>query len=322
MAFSRSSSSLYRSLPFKTLCLVVFLQLVLQRASSLSSSSATFELYDNGASTGGVTVTLEAEDFPVDDEGHAGEHFAILMSHHVNVTKFGKEPGTVMATKAFREDGEKIVSFDQLLPATSTEGIQRRIYLVAEGLEFVWPFIEYGHKQTVSTRALTPVHPDIPVEIESMSDSPRVFKIYNLFSQDESDALIATALEQKLKRSTVGNSKQKDGGAHADHGRTSENAWDSASPAAKHMISRSFNLTGIKEDAGQIDGLQVVRYLPGQFYNSHPDYFEKNVDAEFDFYPYSGGSNRFATGKCMEVGGGLIWSVLRVVAVSQCGGIH
>ena len=61
------------------------------------------------------------------------------------------------------------------------------------------------------------------------------------------------------------------------------------------MITRSFLLTNIEENAGKRDGLQVVRYHPGQGYNTHPDYFTPKDDREFDFYPYSGGSNRFAT---------------------------
>jgi len=38
-----------------------------------------------------------------------------------------------------------------------------------------------------------------------------------------------------------------------------------------------------------------VRYIPGQGYNTHPDYFTTQDDSDFDFHPYSGGSNRFAT---------------------------
>ena len=66
------------------------------------------------------------------------------------------------------------------------------------------------------------------------------------------------------------------------------------------MIKRSFQLTNIVEDEGKRDGLQVVRYTPGQGYNTHPDYFtaEKKYASDlqdFDFNPFSGGSNRFAT---------------------------
>ena len=86
-------------------------------------------------------------------------------------------------------------------------------------------------------------------------------------------------------------------GVSTDKGWTSENAWDSWSPVARKMITRSFNLTEIVDDTGQIDGLQLVRYLQKQFYNSHHDYFDPESDKDFYFHLYSGGSNQFATGE-------------------------
>eukprot|EP00957_Ditylum_brightwellii_P002263 174285-Ditylum_brightwellii.AAC.1 len=114
-------------------------------------------------------------------------------------------------------------------------------------------------------------------------------------TEEEANAIIETALSQGLKRSTVGSGETEGKTAHEDRGRTSENSWDSDSPAAKKMITRSFQLTNIEEDGGKRDGLQVVRYLPGQGYNTHPDFFRNSADSDFDFHPYSGGSNRFAT---------------------------
>jgi len=149
----------------------------------------------------------------------------------------------------------------------------------------------YGHNQTVSPRGLVPpLDPGLSVTTESMSESLRVFRIYIFFSQDESEELIEHTMKvEGLKRSTNGL------GVSTDKGQTSENMWDSRSPVARKMITRSFNLTGIVEDAGQIDGLQVVRYLQKQFYNLHHDYFEPESDKDFDFNPYLGGSNRFDT---------------------------
>jgi len=136
-----------------------------------------------------------------------------------------------------------------------------------------------------------------PVLLESVSDKPRVFRVFNMFSTEEANGIIDNAVKQGLKRSTVGSGKTADGedAAKEDHGRTSENSWDSESPGATAMISRSFQLTNIQEDDAKRDGLQVVRYTPGQGYNTHPDYFESSDDKDFNFFPYSGGSNRFAT---------------------------
>jgi len=69
--------------------------------------------------------------------------------------------------------------------------------------------------------------------------------IYIFFSWDESEELIEHMMKMEgLKRSTTGS------GALTDKGWTSDNAWDSQSPVARKMITRSFNLTGIVEDAG------------------------------------------------------------------------
>ena len=110
-----------------------------------------------------------------------------------------------------------------------------------------------------------------PVILESVSESPRVFRVLNFFNPQQSQALIdhveTLEGEMALQRSTVGTKVgAENNGASVDYGRTSENAWDSESPTARVMISRSFQLTGIEEDAGKIDGLQIVRYTPGRFY--------------------------------------------------------
>jgi prolyl 4-hydroxylase len=282
-----------------------------------------------------VTVTLTPDEFTAitrvndanndDTAAPPGEAFAIAMSSRIEVSKY-MAPKPVIATRAYREDGEFITSFDQLRPALSSQcdaaldgdGTEmtiagactgsgddatslRRVYLVAEGLEFMWPFVEYGHRQVVSPNVVPP-NSDGPVVLESMAELPRVFRVYNMATEEEAKAVIETALnatgETALKRSTVGSGKDADGNdiAHEDHGRTSDNSWDYESPAAKTMMTRSFQLTNIEEDSGKRDGLQVVRYTQGQGYNTHPDFFtQKDDDDGFDFNPYSGGSNRYAT---------------------------
>jgi len=281
---------------------------------------ASFVLFDNGSSSGGVDVSLSPDDFRSgsDSDAPPGEAFAVDMSRLVDVSKY-MAPKPVVATRAFREDGELITKFEQLLPAEdedenengSGEGRKRRVYLVANGLEFVWPFVELGHLQRVSPNVMIPLNASSsssssssggggggdrpPVVIESMSESPRVFRIHNMCTPDESRSIIENALSLKgasaLHRSTVGEDETTDT-------RTSENAWDSDSDVAKALISRSFRVTNIEENPGKRDGLQIVRYKSGQGYNTHPDYFEngrRNGDDDFDFNPYSGGSNRFAT---------------------------
>jgi len=271
-----------------------------------NTSPVSFILFDNGASSGGVDVSLTPLEFRSDDGEHdeRGAAFAVDMSRRIAVSKY-KAPKPVIATKAYREDGERIRSFEQLAP--SNDGVDgdpqpRRVYLVADGLEFVWPFISVGHNQTISRKVVQPAAgEDAPaVVLESMSERPRVFRVHGLFTAEDANTLIKNAQSLKgprgLKPSTVGSGKVngKDV-AHTDPGRTSHNAWDGESPAARSMITRSFELTTIDEDPGKIDGLQIVRYIDGQGYNTHPDFFTPRDDGDFDFKPYTGGSNRFAT---------------------------
>ena len=277
-------------------------------AGTTDEPLATFELYDNGSSSGSVNVTLSRSEFHVGSPEDPGLLFAVEMSKLQNVSKYmAKTP--VVATRAYREDGELVTSFDQLKPEVGSDAGEdaaaklRRVYLVADGLELVWPFVSAGHRQAVSTKILPPAtEGGEPVILESFGDRPRVFRVHNFASEEETAQLISSALaatgENRLKPSTVGSGKDENGNdrARGDSGRTSENAWDHETPPAKAAITRSFQLTNIAEDPGKRDGLQIVRYYPGQGYNTHPDYFTLKEDTDFDFNPYSGGSNRFATG--------------------------
>lgn len=197
-------------------------------ATATATSGATFTLFDNGASKGGVDVTLTKKEFDeilkgdgaesnasdTDDSVPPSEQFAVAMSSKIEVSKYMAEK-PVIATKAFREDGEMITTFDQLLPANDDSTHHRRVYLVAEGLEFVWPFVELGHNQTISPNVVPPTPNAGPIILESFSESPRVFRIYNMANEEEASAIVSTALnltgDKALKRSTVGSGTDAEG---------------------------------------------------------------------------------------------------------------
>ena len=197
-------------------------------AATAPTSGATFTLFDNGASQGGVDVTLTEEEFDnilkgdgeesnasdADDSVPPSEQFAVAMSSKIEVSKYMAEK-PVIATKAFREDGEMITTFDQLLPADDDSTHRRRVYLVAEGLEFVWPFVELGHNQTISPNVVPPTPNAGPVILESFSESPRVFRVYNMANEEEASAIVSNALnltgDKALKRSTVGSGTDAEG---------------------------------------------------------------------------------------------------------------
>ena len=212
-------------------CLMMMLMLIVLSSSATVAAGnndndvVTFSLHDNGSSDEGLLVTMKRTEFPTsEDDNHknskskVSELFAIEMSSKIDVSKY-MAPKPVIATRAFREDGELISTFDQLKPLSTSDDrrpplLLRRVYLVAEDLEFVWPYIKYGHKQIVSTNVVPPVGGE-PVVLESVSDSPRVFRVWNMATTEESTQIIEHALnatgDDAIKRSTVGSGKDKDG---------------------------------------------------------------------------------------------------------------
>jgi len=188
--------------------------------------------------------------------------------------------------KIFSETGAEITSGVGLTNAT-------RLFFVDEGRVFIWPSFELGHRAVASTVKL-PWGYD-PIVLETLSTSPRVFRIYNFFTEDESNKLIENALqlteeEYRLKRSSTGTN-----GYSIDDKRTSENAFDTTSPVAMRLKKRCFDLLGIHPyEETWADGLQILRYNQTTAYINHLDYIESDsIDHDWD--SAGTGTNRFAT---------------------------
>lgn len=77
--------------------------------------------------------------------------------------------------------------------------------------------------------------------------------------------------------------------------RTSENAWDVQSPMYRVMMNRSFGLLRMAHDWNTFDGIQVVRYRPGEAYIVHSDTFPVVADPSHNWDPSTGGTNRYVT---------------------------
>jgi prolyl 4-hydroxylase len=172
--------------------------------------------------------------------------------------------------------------------------------LVPEGLLFVWPFVHVGHNVTLADDLFaTPFQHD-PVVLESVSESPLVFKLHNFFTDAEADELIrgAEAITDpafKLKRSSTGVFSDPDKVVYATT-RTSENAFDPNTPTASALKRRMFELLRIATYQDDMaDGLQLLRYRQKQAYIPHHDWFDDAADPTFNFDPATDGSNRFAT---------------------------
>jgi prolyl 4-hydroxylase len=198
-------------------------------------------------------------------------------------------PG-VVADRVFNGQGQLLQSYADILA-------DDRLYLVAPGLLFMWPFVELGHRVTVTSQA-SPTKE--PVIIESISESPRTFRLHNFFSGEEADKLVQRTLDiddpsNKLQQSYVGPNDNKHKKQLSKH-RTSENAFDTVSETAVNIRKRVFDVLSLGEYKDDLcDGLQLLRYQQKQAYIAHEDYFPVDATADFNFDPHKGGSNRYAT---------------------------
>ena len=168
------------------------------------------------------------------------------------------------------------------------------LWMVPKGRLFMWPTFEIGH--SVQVRNVPSPVPGRKVTLETLSADPKIFRVYNFFSDSESEELIRNALaatddQFRLKRSSTGNN-----GYHQDVLRTSENAFDTSSEVAMRLKRRAFNLLGIfPYDETLADGLQILRYNQTTAYVDHFDWMEPDLASGHDYDSGANGTNRYAT---------------------------
>lgn len=188
---------------------------------------------------------------------------------------------------AFNEVGQMVKTVDDV-------GDRDTLYLVPPDRLFVWPTVEIGRRVKVS-HVTAPQ--GVPIEMETLSLSPRVYMIHNFMDYVEADTITREALEIKddehrLKRSSTGTA-----GRTVSSSRTSENAFITDSPTAMNLKKRIFSLLGIPEfENTMADGIQVLRYNISKAYIAHLDYLDPPSEGgSHDFDSGGLGSNRFAT---------------------------
>jgi len=137
----------------------------------------------------------------------------------------------------------------------------------------------------------------LPVSLEVMSLTPRVFDIYNFFNRAESKAIVDKALKEtsethRMKRSSTGAS-----GYNLNSKRTSENGFDTHGKEAMIVKHRCMDILGFDEYVESLtDGLQVLRYNLTTGYFPHMDWIDDRYKKEEHNFDSAGvGSNRFAT---------------------------
>lgn len=187
-------------------------------------------------------------------------------------------------TRIFNDQGIQVFNVSSL----RTDGFY---YIVPADKHWMWPSVTHGHKVKFAIDDVVPSK-DLaaPLTLESVNFSPRVFFIHNLLSEQEADSLIEHA-SSRVQRSTTGSSK-----ARQDAGRTSEGTFDSTIPASDAIIKRVYKLLRVPYQKSSVDGLQIVRYKTGKFYNEHLDYLdEQNAKPDNSLSHATGGTNRYAT---------------------------
>uniref|UniRef100_A0A7S1GNL2 Fe2OG dioxygenase domain-containing protein n=1 Tax=Cyclophora tenuis TaxID=216820 RepID=A0A7S1GNL2_CYCTE len=113
---------------------------------------------------------------------------------------------------------------------------------------------------------------------------PWVVTLENFLTQDEADRMIELGTIEGYERSADTGKINPDGtfGKNVNERRTSHNAWCLErcyrDPVSQDIMARIENITNIP-DINQ-EYLQLLRYEPGQFYRTHHDYVENQVNRQ------------------------------------------
>lgn len=234
-----------------------------------------------------VSVTLQSADF-----AGAGVDICRTLRQAANlVHPEGALEAPSYGCHVYTGEGMRVLDFEGLVDGAM-------YYTYPEDRPFIWPTVEVGHKFTMPFSDDDERADRSGIVLETLCQKPRIFRIHNFVSEEETDSLIARAQSLKLERSTGGLQKQDaegDNQGEVVSDRTSTNAWDQSSPDAQRIKRRAMDLLRLEFDDDWTDGLQVVRYEPPQFYNSHEDHFDIDASPGWNWDPSRGGVNRLAT---------------------------
>ena len=224
-------------------------------------------------------------------------HTVILSNNDCKLSNTeGKDLATVICNRLAGPEGCTL--HDQqgnLVDSCDDISDDELLWMVAKGRLFMWPTFEIGRK--VDVRDVVSPVAGKKIVLETISQEPKIFRVYNFFSEEESSELIDNALaatddEYRLKRSSTGAK-----GYNLDTYRTSENAFDTNSKVALRLKRRAFDLLGIfPYDETLADGLQILRYNQTTAYIDHLDWIEPMLGSDHNWDSTSDeGTNRYAT---------------------------
>uniref|UniRef100_M4BY24 Prolyl 4-hydroxylase alpha subunit domain-containing protein n=1 Tax=Hyaloperonospora arabidopsidis (strain Emoy2) TaxID=559515 RepID=M4BY24_HYAAE len=245
------------------------------------ASVKSVTIFRNGYTTGGVEMELSAELVATKctQEGNLAAYlsqFVAVEGPFKSDKKTSKEtteydvPG-VVADRVFNGRGELLQRFSDIQSGDA-------LYLVAPGLYFMWPFVASGHRVVVtsSTKEM--------VVIESISESPRTFRLHHLFSENEADTLIQQTVQRDnesvdaaVQLSTGDAINDKSHTTNDGNSFTNESVVDTVSETAAYVRKRVLEVLSLGEDKdgrGSDDGLELLQYEQKQAYVTGNDHFQ------------------------------------------------
>lgn len=157
-------------------------------------------------------------------------------------------------------------------------------YLIFEGGLWRWPPLKVGHRRELESCTLV-----------TMSVRPAVFQVVvsTQWFQTLSDDVLPSA-QPLFRRSVTGD---KDSGETNEDIRTSETAWLGYDKSVQLQNQESLTRQMLRVPLNRLEpAMQVVRYKPGQFYDSHRDYWDPREFPDNGWTDQNGRwNNRFAT---------------------------
>jgi hypothetical protein len=161
--------------------------------------------------------------------------------------------------------------FGRELSDTATMENGSVYFLVPDGHHFFWPGMYVGYR--------VPLY-DVPsangstLWMETLALRPRLFLIRNFLSAAEADFIVERSLPKLAKSRVVEDDGDKD---HPSRTSSSTWLWKSEGETIKLIDRRSGALNKVPPTMRLEEAMQVVYYLPGQFYKSHNDWFDPQV---------------------------------------------
>eukprot|EP00008_Paramoeba_atlantica_P009056 CAMPEP_0201479336 /NCGR_PEP_ID=MMETSP0151_2-20130828/4047_1 /ASSEMBLY_ACC=CAM_ASM_000257 /TAXON_ID=200890 /ORGANISM="Paramoeba atlantica, Strain 621/1 / CCAP 1560/9" /LENGTH=363 /DNA_ID=CAMNT_0047860785 /DNA_START=180 /DNA_END=1268 /DNA_ORIENTATION=- len=172
------------------------------------------------------------------------------------------------------------------------DAVDSGILLIFEGGQFIWPGVEVGFRRDVGHIS----GKDNGIVIETVSLKPLVLAIEGFLEEGECDKIRADS-EIHMAPSPVAH-KDNDVGKPATEWRTSTQHWlgPSGRPWLGSIDRRVADLTRVPQN--HQEHVQVLRYMPGQKYDAHHDYFDithYRANEQIQKMLHYGTKNRMAT---------------------------